>query len=122
VDIEGLTSVALGAGAVYVAHRDGMLRVDLASRSVNPVRDAPTGLLRIRTHRSALIGVQSTGDGRRIVRLRLDAAARKINRVDVLDAEVTMPDASGLTVVDDIVSYIASVEGAPVMRRVKVGR
>ena len=123
VDIEGLTSVAaLGAGAVYVAHRDGMLRVDLASRSVNPVRDAPTGLLRIRTHRSALIGVQSTGDGRRIVRLRLDAAARKVNRVDVLDAEVTMPDASGLTVVDDIVSYIASVEGAPVMRRVKVGR
>jgi hypothetical protein len=123
VDVDGLTSLApLGPNTVYVAHRDGVLRVDLASRSASAVRGAPAGLLRIRPHRGALIAVQPTDEGHRILRLRLDGAARKVNGVDVLDASVTMPDASGITIVDDVVSYIASVDGAAVMRRVKGGR
>lgn len=123
VDVDGLTSMApLGPNTVYVAHRDGVLRVDLASRSGSALRDAPAGLLRIRPHRGALIAVQATDEGHRILRLGLDGAARKVNRIDVLDASVTLPDASGITIVDDVVSYIASVDGAAVMRRVKGGR
>jgi hypothetical protein len=119
LEAEALASIASMDGHVYVAHRDGMLRVELATRTANRVRDAPAGLLRIRPDRGALIAVQATNDGRRIVRLRLDAAGRRVNRVDVLDPSVTMPDASGITVVDGVVCYITSVDGALVMRRVK---
>lgn len=119
LEAEALASIASMDGHVYVAHRDGMLRVELATRTANRVRDAPAGLLRIRPDRGALIAVQATNDGRRIVRLRLDAAGRRVHRVDVLDPSVTMPDASGITVVDGVVCYITSVDGALVMRRVK---
>jgi hypothetical protein len=123
VDVEGASSLAVSGDRVaYVSHRGGVLRIDLPSGAAAPLRDAPAGLLRIRFVRGGLIGVQPAGDAHRIVRLRLDRANRKVTRVDVLDQAATLPDASGITSVEDSICYIASVKSGPVMRRVKVGK
>ena len=118
VDVEGATSITSNGGSVaYVAHRKGLLRVDLASRKATAVRDAPSGLLRIRSNGHALIGVQSAGDGHRLVRLRLDATGGKVVRLDVLEASTTMPDAAAMTIADGVLYYLTSVNGGAVLRR-----
>ena len=123
VDVESATSVAAsGGGVAYVAHRDGVLRVDLASRAVAPLGDAPAGLLRIRADRGALIGVQTADAGHRIVRVRLNAAGTRVTGVDVLDGAAAMLDPSGMTVADGIVCYIVSAQQAPAIRRIKARR
>jgi hypothetical protein len=123
VEVEGASSLAVSGDRVaYVSHRGGVLRIDLPSGTAAPLRDAPAGLLRIRTVRGGLIGVQPAGDVHRIVRLRFDAANRKVSKVDVLDQAATLPDPSGIASVEDSICYIASVNNSPVMRRVKVGK
>lgn len=120
VDVDAAASVAVfGGGTAYVAHRDGLLRVDLASRAAAPVLDAPAGLSRIRADRGALIGVQTAEAGHRILRVRLNAAGTKVTGVDVLDGAAAMLDPSGLTVADGVVCYIVSAQGAPAIRRIK---
>jgi hypothetical protein len=123
VDVEGATSIASnGEPVAYVAHPKGLLRVDLATRKVTPVRGAPSGLLRIRSSGHALIAVQSAGSGHRIVRVRLDAAGNRMARMDVLDAATTMPDAAALTVADGVLYYLSSVNGGAVLRRTRLQR
>jgi hypothetical protein len=121
VDIEGATSITSNGGSIaYVAHRKGLLRVDLAARKATPVRGAPSGLLRIRSNGHALVGVQPAGKGHRIVRIRLDATGSKMVRMDVLDAGTTMPDAAALTIADGILYYLTSVNGDAVLRRARL--
>ena len=118
VDVEGATSITSNGGSVaYVAHRKGLLRVDLASRKATAVRGAPSGLLRIRSNGHALIGVQSAGDGHRLVRLRLDATGGRVASLDVLEASTTMPDAAAMTIADGVLYYLTSVNGGAVLRR-----
>ena len=118
VDVEGATSLAsIGGSVAYVAHRQGLLRIDLSTRKTTPVRGAPAGLLRIRSHGHSLVGVQPSGSGQRIVRLRLDAAGAKTTSVDVLDAGATMPDATALTIADGVLYYLTSINGGAVLRR-----
>jgi hypothetical protein len=119
-DVDGASSLASSKGkVVYVAHRGGILRVDLAAGAAAPVRNAPAGLLRIREQGGSLIGVQSASDGHRIVRLRLDAAGRRVTRVEELEASTTMPDPSGITVAEGIVHYVTLADGSPIIRRIR---
>jgi hypothetical protein len=121
VDVEGATSITSNGGSIaYVAHRQGLLRVDLAARKATPVRGAPAGLLRIRCNGHALVGVQPAGKGHRIVRIRLDATGSKMVRMDVLDASTTMPDAAALTIADGMLYYLTSVNGDAVLRRARL--
>ena len=121
VDVEGATSITSNGGSIaYVAHRNGLLRVDLAARKATPVRGAPSGLLRIRSNGHTLVGVQPAGKGHRIVRIRLDATGSKMARMDVLDAGTTMPDAAALTIADGILYYLTSVNGDAVLRRARL--
>lgn len=121
VDVEGATSITSNGGSIaYVAHRNGLLRVDLAARKATPVRGAPSGLLRIRSNGHTLVGVQPAGKGHRIVRIRLDATGSKMARMDVLDADTTMPDAAALTIADGILYYLTSVNGDAVLRRARL--
>ena len=121
VDVEGATSITSNGGSIaYVAHRKGLLRVDLAARKATPVRGAPSGLLRIRSNGHTLVGVQPAGKGHRIVRIRLDATGSKMARMDVLDAGTTMPDAAALTIADGILYYLTSVNGDAVLRRARL--
>jgi hypothetical protein len=66
------------------------------------------------------VGVQPSGSGQRIVRLRLDAAGGKMTSVDVLDAGATMPDATALTIADGVLYYLTSINGGAVLRRARL--
>jgi len=118
VDVDGATSLAANTTLAYVAHAAGILRVDLTAGTTAALRDAPGGLLRIRPDGGALVAVQPAATGHRIVRLRLDAAGRRVVRLDVLD-ETTLADPSAIATVDGAVFYITSLNGALVMRRLQ---
>lgn len=77
----------------YVAHREGLLAVDLKTRAVAPVT-APNavalgGIERVRRHGTELVGVQALPDGsRRLVRLMLGAKGRTVTRLRVMDVSL----------------------------------
>jgi hypothetical protein len=84
-------------GVAYVAHRDGLSRVDLRARVVSPLT-GPNGTVlggieRLRRHATGLVGVQALPDGsHRLVRLALDAAGRAVTGLQVID--VPLPSAA----------------------------
>ena len=120
IDVQEPVSVTAGGhdGVAFVAHRDGVSRIDLRSRTVSPVA-VPKGvslghLERIRWRRNGLIAVQIDTEGsRRIVRLDLNARENAITKATVL--EVPAPS-SGLTFVticgDELVYVTASSKNA----------
>ncbi len=70
-------------GVAYVAHHDGLSRIDLRTRVVSPLagpKGTPLGgIERLRRHATGLLGVQTLPDGsRRMVRLALDATGRVV--------------------------------------------
>jgi len=102
LEVEAPTSLAAsGDGEVaYVAHRDGLARLDLATRRASAIA-GPDGVdlghfERIRWHRNALVGVQVTPDGaRRFVRLRLNTTGSRVIEATVIEA--SLPVGSGPT-------------------------
>lgn len=78
-DVAAPASIAAAGDerTAYVAHRDGIVRLDLQLQRATPVT-APDGIVLggfewIRSHRSALVGVQILADGsRHVVRLQLN--------------------------------------------------
>jgi len=82
---------------VYVAdYSHGMLLVDLATRAVTRVGDAPgstsLGCDGIIWDRGAIIAVQNGVSPARVVRFSLDAAGTRFTRVDVLDQNFAVAD------------------------------
>jgi sugar lactone lactonase YvrE len=82
---------------VYVAdYSHGMLIVDLATRAVTRVSDAPgstsLGCDGIIWDRGAIVAVQNGVSPARIVRFILDATGTQFDRVDVLDQNVGVAD------------------------------
>ena len=102
--------------AAYVAHRDGIVRLDLTRQSAAPVT-APEGIAlggfeRIRWHRNALVGVQVLPDGsRHVVRLQLNGG-RAVTVATVLEAFLS-PDAGPTfaTISGDDVYYLVTQQG-----------
>jgi hypothetical protein len=99
-------SFAVGGqgGVAYVAHRDGLLSVDLRSGKVAPVTGPKGtvlgGIERLRRSGAALIGVQTLSDGtRRLVRLTLNAAGGAVTRLRVIDVPLPAGDAPIFTAV-----------------------
>jgi hypothetical protein len=88
-------SIAVGdeEGIAYVAHREGLSRIDVRSKTAAAV-SAPkggslSGLERIRWYRRALIAVQVDGDGsRHVVRLDLNASGRAVTKTTTLQDSV----------------------------------
>jgi hypothetical protein len=113
--LSGAKSVAVrDDGVIYVAHEDGIARVDLRSGTIAEL-DAPTGfdLHRfdtIRAHRNALIGLQTTPAGlRQLVRLNLNAAGRVVRKGTVIDPRVSETDGRlSLTITGDELYYLAT--------------
>jgi hypothetical protein len=120
IDAEELTSVAAGDDEVtaYVAHRDGVTRIDLRGRT--PARlTAPTTiplehLERIRWYHRALIGIRVDQDGkRRIVRLELNAAGRGVTQATMLEGALPASGQPFMTISGDELVYLAEpVPGA----------
>jgi hypothetical protein len=100
----------------YVAHRDGIVRLDLTRRSAAAVT-APEGIAlggfeRIRWHRNALVGVQVLPDGsRHVIRLQLNGG-RAVTVATVLEASLS-PDAgpSFATISRDDLYYLVTQQG-----------
>ena len=91
LNLEGATSVtASGENVMFVAARDGISRVDLASKTVtalgSPKDISLSGFERLRRYRGGLVGLQADADGsRRVVRLELTANSRRVRRATAYD-------------------------------------
>jgi len=116
LDVEAPTSLtASGDGEVaYVAHRDGLMHLDLATGRASAMT-GPDGVdlghfERIRWHRNALVGAQVMPDGsRRFVRLRLSQTGRQVTEATVIDT--SLPAGSGptfATIAGDDLYYLAT--------------
>jgi hypothetical protein len=116
-EVDDATSVAAaGEGVLYVAHREGVSRVDVAARAVTALA-APDDVSlvrfeRLRPYRDGLVGLQTDTDGtRRVVELALTPNSRRVRAATVFDTRFEAgvgPLAFGIT--GDEVSLIA---GAP---------
>ena len=102
--------------AAYVAHRDGIVRLDLTRQSAAPVT-APEeialgGFERIRWHRNALVGVQALPDGsRRVVRLQLNGG-RAVTVATVLEPSLsTDAGPTFATISGDDLYYLVTQQG-----------
>ena len=114
---------------VYVAHADGISRVDLegkAARALNATGDINlTGFAWIRWHRGNLVGVQKSAEGKyRIARIRLDGRGSSATRLEVLERDVSMTSPSSAAIAGDVLYYLTEVPaptltpGEAVVRRV----
>jgi hypothetical protein len=82
------TALAYAPRALYVAHGDGLLRVELASRRQQPVaashHAAVANLHSLAWHDGVLLAIQRSAEKQQVVRLHLNAAGTRITRVDAL--------------------------------------
>src|SRR5690606_38212172 len=115
LDVDRATSLTMGAaeGVAYVAHREGIARVDVSGRRAVPVTAASgislDGFERIRWHEGALVGIRvNGGGGRQLVRLDLPGKGRLVRSATVYDAD--LPDTGPpptITIVGDDLCFIA---------------
>jgi hypothetical protein len=118
LDIAAPASIAAAGDepTAYVAHRDGIVRLDLQLRSAAPVT-APGGIALggfewIRWHRNALVGAQVLPDGsRHVVRLQLNRG-RAVTDATVIEASLSRDAGSTFaTVSGDDVYYLVTQQG-----------
>ena len=111
--LQGMAITPDGAAMYLADYSHGLLRVDLATRSVVPLRVAANvtalGIDGLYLHRGALIAVQNGITPARLVRFCLDGDGRGIRRADVLDRNPALADEPTLgTIVGDSAFYVAT--------------
>ncbi len=100
-------------GVAYVAHRDGLSKIDLRARTASRVA-VPKGtslgrLERIRWYRNALIVLTvDAEDTRRIVRLELNFNGTAVTRTTTLEAPVPSEVQTFVTISGDDLMYVES--------------
>ena len=118
LDIAAPASIAAAGDdrTAYVAHRDGIVRLDLRLHSAAPVT-APEGIALggfewIRWHRNALVGVQVLPDGsRHVVRLQLNQG-RAVTSATVIEASLSRDAGPTFaTLSGDDVYYLVTQQG-----------
>jgi len=109
-----LASLAVGGdeGIAYVAHRGGVMRIDVrartAARVTAPRSVALDRLERIRWHGRALFAVREDEDGtRRIIRLDLNASGRAVTKATTLEPAVPIAEPAFVTFWGDELVYLA---------------
>jgi len=119
LDVEAPASVAASdeEGMVYVAHRDGLSRIDLRAHTATRVTAAKTiglaHLERIRWTRRALVAGRTEDDGtRHIVRLDLNASGRAVTKATILGEAVPTTGRTFMTVAGDDLVYLADGGGS----------
>jgi hypothetical protein len=133
LDVADLVSVATSSDAVaFVAHRDGIVRVDLSSRAARPVRASKgidlKGLAWIRRYRDGLVAIQRAAGGlHRIVRIRLDASGTRATALALLDRDVSMAAPTAAAVSGDVLYYLSTpppqgegTSGETIVRRLRL--
>ena len=113
IDDQEPASLAAGGdeGIAYVAHREGVSRIDLRARTATRVA-APKSvslahLERIRWRRRALIAIRVDDDGsRRIIQLDLNASGRAVTQATTLDGSVPIAGRTFATISGDELVYL----------------
>ena len=82
---------------MYIAHDDGVARVDVKARTVaalsGPKGMDLTGFDSIRRHRDSIVGLQTaSGRQRQLVRLKLNATGRDVREATVMDRQIVEAD------------------------------
>jgi hypothetical protein len=113
---EPVSVAALSEAVVYVAHREGIARIDLASGHERALRARDgielTGIRWIRTYRGGLVAVQRVSEGVfRVVRITLDASGTRATAITLLDKDVAMT-APGAAAMSGDTLYYLSADGA----------
>jgi len=94
--LQGVAPVPGASRLLLADYSHGLLRVDLDTRTVTRVIDAPgttsLGIDGIVLHGDAVIAVQNGVEPVRIARFMLDAEQRQITRVEVLDQQPALAD------------------------------
>lgn len=111
--LQGMAPTPDGRTLYIADYSHGLLRVDLATRIVSRLADAPRssslGCDGIVWDRGAIVAVQNGVAPARIVRFALDAAGARIVRVDVLDQNVALAGEPTIgTIVGDRFVYVAN--------------
>ena len=131
LDVRAPTSIAPARdGAVYVAHQDGVSRVDTRSGRVLSVRAGENALpafARLRWDAGALLGVERLPDGTcRVVRVRIDAGTGRAGSPQVLASGIAIPSPSAVTVSNDAVYFVSREDRAggtseTIVKRIPLG-
>ena len=113
IDSVEQVSVTAGSqpGIVYVAHRDGVSRIDLQARTATrvtaPASISLTHLGQIRWRRHALFAIRGEPDGtRRIIRFDLSANGRAVTRSTILESPTPLPGQTFVAISGDELVYI----------------
>jgi hypothetical protein len=115
IDVQDATSVAAGGDdrTAFVAHRDGISRIDLQTRAISPVA-VPNGLSlrrleRIRWQGSALVAIQLDDDGsRRVFRLEMNPRGTAITKAVGLNVPAPIGDQAFVTISGNDLLYLTS--------------
>jgi hypothetical protein len=96
---------------VYVAFDRGLLRADLATRSLSVVEAASkvdvSGISWMRAWRGSLVALQQTAAGTsRLVRIRIDEGGRSVRGVDVLDENISIAGPTSAAMAESAVYYL----------------
>jgi hypothetical protein len=96
---------------VYVAHAEGIVRLDVSTGAVTPLsgpKDVQlTGFERVRWDRDSLIGIQRLPDGiRRVVSIQLARAGGRAVSMDVIAPDVSMPDPMAATLSEHVFYFV----------------
>jgi hypothetical protein len=118
--IEAQEPVSIAAPSdtvVFVAHREGIARVDLESGHERPVRPRDgmelSGVALIRPYRNGLIAVQRMSEGHfRIIHITLDASGTRATSVTLLDKDVAMSSPGAAAIAGDTLYYLSAPDGA----------
>jgi len=110
--VSGATVMAPASdGAVYVAYDRGLLRADLATRTMSVVEAGAkvdlAGIVWMRVFRGSLVAIQQAEQGAsRVVRMRLDEAGRTVRAVDVLEENAHLAGLTSAALTDAALYYL----------------
>ena len=120
LDLSGAKSIA-SAGSeniVYIAHDDGIARVDMKARTVaalgGPKGMDLTGFDSIRAYRDSIVGLQTAaGKPRQLVRLKLNATGRGVREASVMDRPILEADGRVILNISGDELYYLAIAAAP---------
>jgi len=122
LDVRAPASLAVGSdeGIAYVAHGDGVARVDLRARTAAPLTAQSSNALdrleRIRWNARSLVAIRLDEDGsRRIIRFDLNSSGRAATQATTLERSAPILGPTFLTFAGDQLVYLgdgASADGS----------
>jgi hypothetical protein len=123
--VAGTTVLAPASdGVVFVAYDRGLLRADLATRTMSVVEPGAkadlAGIVWMRAFRGSLVAIQQGAQGpSRLVRIRLDDTGRTARAVDVLEENVALAGSTSAALTDNVLYYLnrASDSGDVIVRK-----